>query len=170
MDDKFYLLDLNKVYDDHITTINNDIKFISSDVSVPVNNPLATHYEPFSNHLPTLHCALNKQSTSTHPPLNKTATAKYFGMLFCIIDLAVVYLFSGGYMYVIVCPSHKMIIISFKWTQILLIITLPTTKQLQYWWLVVCNMIELEILWNYNELYWFTPIRCSGISFNTTTS
>ena len=82
-------------------------------------------------------------------------------MLFCIIDLAVVYLFSDEYIHIVDCPLHKIIIITLKMERIFLIITLPTIKQLQYWWLDVCNVIEVEILSNYNERCWFTQIQCS---------
>ena len=61
-------------------------------------------------------------------------------------------------MHVFNCESHKMNTIAFEWTRIL-IITLPMTKQFQYWCLVVCNVIELEILWNYNDRCWFTSIQ-----------
>ena len=79
-------------------------------------------------------------------------------MLFCIIDLVVVYLFADTYINVINCLSYKMNVITLKWTR-LLIITLPTTKQLQYWRLEVCNVIQLKILWNYNDWCWFKSIQ-----------
>ena len=79
-------------------------------------------------------------------------------MLFCIVNSVVVYLFADTYIYVINCPSYKMNIITLKWT-LLLITTLPTTKQLQYWCLEVCNVIQLKILWNYNDWCWFKSIQ-----------
>ena len=155
VNDKFYLFDFDMIYCDYVACINSDINtyhvcinYLSTILQRPLTKPSPTTYPPISQPL-----------ASPYPPLNKTTTPNYFGMLFCILDLVIVYLFADACMHIINFPSHEMNIITFKRIQILLIIRLPTTKQLQYWCLKVCNVIELEILWRYNDWCWFASIQ-----------
>ena len=63
------------------------------------------------------------------------------------------------------CASDKIVIITYKLTRFLLIITLPMTKPLQYWCLDICTAIECWTWWNYGGWCMFKPIQC-GINSN----
>ena len=151
IDDKIYLLNVNMIFCHQSARISSDIEFIPSTCQSSINNHLMNPQRSFREHSGRHQLPLTFPSPSLHPPLNKTTIINYFGMLLCIIDLDVVYWFYEAYMHVIDGSLRKMVTITFNLTILLLTITLAMTKQLQYWFLDFCNVIEFWILWNYSQ-------------------